>query len=224
MLPSLYQIKTRRIRASAIFCFCMAAVAAAHASSNGLALTPPMGWNDWNTFGCGISDSVVRQVADAMATNGMKAAGYQFVNIDDCWAASRDSNGVVVVNSSKFPNGIKAVADYVHSKGLKLGLYTDHGTNTCSSSNPPGSYGYEYVDAMTYASWGVDYLKNDSCKLPTTDVPLNDYFRMCDGLLKSGRPIVVSICENAAHYEYWSPDLGNLWRTTGDIHNTFSSM
>jgi alpha-galactosidase len=183
-----------------------------------------MGWNDWNTFGCGISDSVVRQTADAMATNGMKAAGYQFVNIDDCWASGRDANGVVVVNSSKFPNGIKALADYVHTKGLKLGLYTDHGTNTCSGSNPPGSFGYEYLDAMTYASWGVDYLKNDSCKLPPGDIPYEDYFRMADGLKQSGRPIVVSICQNAAHYEYWSADLGNLWRTTGDIHDTFANM
>jgi alpha-galactosidase len=196
----------------------------ASALTNGLALTAPMGWNDWNTFGCGISDSIVRQTADTMATNGMKAAGYQFVNIDDCWAAARDANGVVVVNTSKFPNGIKAVADYVHSKGLKLGLYTDHGTNTCSGSNPPGSFGYEYLDAMTYASWGVDYLKNDSCKLPAGDVPQEDYFRMADGLMKSGRAIVNSLCPNTAHYEYWSPDEGNLWRTTGDINSTFSSM
>jgi alpha-galactosidase len=199
-------------------------VTASRALTNGLALAPPMGWNDWNTFGCGISDAVVRQTADAMATNGMKDAGYEFVNIDDCWASGRDSNGVVLVNAGKFPNGIKAVADYVHSKGLKLGLYTDHGTNTCSSSNPPGSYGHEYVDAMTYASWGVDYLKNDSCKLPVGDAPKDDYFRMADGLMKSGRSIVTSLCPNAAHYEYWSPDEGNLWRTTGDIKNTFSSM
>jgi len=202
----------------------LASAFTSHALTNNLALTPPMGWNDWNTFGCGISETVVQQTADAMATNGMKAAGYQFVNVDDCWASGRDSNGVVVVNATKFPSGMKALADYLHSKGLKLGLYTDHGTNTCSSSNPPGSYGYEYVDAMTYAAWGVDYLKNDSCKLPAGDVPQEDYFRMADGLMKSGRAIVNSLCPNSAHYEYWSPDQGNMWRTTGDIHNTFSSM
>src|SRR3954462_6339360 len=192
------------------FLFCGALSIAVLASSvafaltNNLALTPPMGWNDWNTFGCGISETVVEQTADAMVANGLKAAGYLFVNVDDCWTSGRDSNGVVLVNASKFPNGIKAVADYVHSRGLKFGMYTDHGTNTCSSSNPPGSYGYEYIDALTYASWGVDCLKNDSCKIPVNDVPREDYFRMADGLMKSGRAIVNSLCPNSAHYEYWS--------------------
>ena len=201
------------------------APAAAQALTNGLALTPQMGWNDWNSYGCGISENAVTNTAAIMAANGMKAAGYQYVNVDDCWATTaRDSNGVVVVNTSKFPRGLKTVADFVHSKGLKFGLYTDHGTNTCSSSNPVGSYGYEYLDAMTYAQFGADYLKNDSCKLPVTDVPYDDYFRMADGLMKSGRQIFTSLCPNAAHYEYWSPDVGNSWRTTGDIHASFSSM
>jgi alpha-galactosidase len=184
-----------------------------------------MGWNDWNSYGCGVSENAVTNTAAIMAANGMEAAGYQYVNVDDCWATSaRDSNGVVVVNASKFPRGFKAVADFVHSKGLKFGLYTDHGTNTCSGSNPVGSYGYEYLDAMTYAQFGADYLKNDSCKLPVGDVPYDDYFRMADGLMKSGRQIFNSLCPNAAHYEYWSPDVGNSWRTTGDIHASFSSM
>src|ERR1041385_4043430 len=133
------------------------------ALTNGLALTPPMGWNDWNIFHCSINETTVRQIADAMATNGMKAAGYLYVNVDDGWAGARDSNGVITAYSGDFPSGIKALADYVHAKGLKLGVYTDHGTNTCSScvggSKSPGSYGYEYLDALTYASWGVDYLK-----------------------------------------------------------------
>ena len=205
------------------------------ALTNNLALTPQMGWNDWNSYGCGISESAVTNSANTIVADGLKAAGYQFVNIDDGWAATRNAYGVIQAYSipGKFPDGIAWLANYVHAQGLKLGVYTDHGTNTCSSCietslNPvgeqPGSYDYEYVDAFTYASWGVDYLKNDSCNLPANDVPMNDYFRMADGLMKSGQPILDSLCPNAAHYEYWSPDEGNSWRTTGDIRSTFASM
>jgi alpha-galactosidase len=205
------------------------------ALTNNLALTPQMGWNDWNAYGCGISEFIVTNNAGVIAANGMKAAGYQYVNIDDGWAGSRDSNGVIQAYSisSKFPDGIPWLANYVHNMGLKFGLYTDHGTNTCSSCietsiNPvgkdPGSYGYEYIDAFTYAQWGVDYLKNDSCNLPGGDNAMADYFRMADGLMKSGRPIFVSLCENAPHYEYWSPAEGNSWRAVGDISSSFSSM
>jgi alpha-galactosidase len=213
--------------------FAFSAVEPSSALTNNLALTPQMGWNDWNSYHCGISESAVTNTANVIVANGMAAAGYQFVNIDDGWASSRDTNGVIQAYSisTKFPHGIAWLANYVHSTGLKLGIYTDHGTNTCSScitgANPPkqpGSYGYEYVDAMTYGSWGVDYLKNDSCNLPANDVPMNDYFRMADGLMKSGQPILNSLCPNAAHYEYWSPDAGNSWRTTGDISSTFASM
>jgi alpha-galactosidase len=209
------------------------AVSSAQAITNNLALTPAMGWNDWNSYHCGINESAVTNTANVIVANGMAAAGYQFVNIDDGWASSRDSNGVIQAYSisTKFPHGIAWLADYVHSVGLKLGVYTDHGTNTCSSCisgqtppKQPGSYGYEYVDAMTYGSWSVDYLKNDSCNLPANDIPTNDYFRMADGLMKSGHPILSSLCPNAAHYEYWSPDAGNSWRTTGDINSTFASM
>ncbi len=196
--------------------------APAYALTNNLALTPPMGWNDWNAFMCNINETIVEQTADAMATNGLLAAGYQFVNVDDCWAGSRDSNGVLVADATNFPSGIKALADYVHARGLKLGVYTDHGTKTCAGR--PASYGYEYLDAMTFASWGVDYLKNDSCNQPAGDVHLTDYFRMADGLMRSGRPIVVSICQNREHFEYWCPDQGNLWRTMGDIRDAFSSF
>ena len=158
-------------------CFLVALVAAAfalarppgaRALTNGLALVPPMGWNSWNYFGCNVSDAIIRSIADAMATNGMRAAGYRYINIDDCWQVSRDANGVIVADPVRFPNGIKALADYVHSKGLKLGVYSDHGVETCQGR--PGGYGYEYLDANTYASWGVDYLKYDNCNLPPGDV------------------------------------------------------
>src|SRR6516162_4607881 len=213
--------------------FAFFAVNSSYGLTNNLALTPQMGWNDWNSYHCGISEADVTNTANVIAANGMAAACYQFVNIDDGWASSRDSNGVIQAYSisTKFPHGIAWLANYVHSTGLKLGIYTDHGTNTCSSCisgqtppQQPGSFGYEYVDAMTYASWGVDDLKNDSCNLPAGDIPMNDYFRMADGLMKSGQPILNSLCPNAAHYEYWSPDAGNSWRTTTDIGSTFASM
>ncbi|HEU5396648.1 MAG TPA: NPCBM/NEW2 domain-containing protein, partial [Verrucomicrobiae bacterium] len=201
------------------------------ALTNDIALTPQMGWNDWNSYGCGISQAAVTNTAGVIAANGMKAAGYRFINIDDGWASSRDANGVIQAYPTKFPDGIQWLADYVHARGLKLGIYTDHGTNTCSSCisgatppKQPGSFDHEYIDAFTYASWDVDYLKNDSCNLPVGDIPHDDYFRMADGLRQAGQPIFVSLCPNAAHYEYWSPDVGNSWRTTGDIHNTFASM
>jgi alpha-galactosidase len=190
------------------------------ALTNGVALIPPMGWNSWNNFGCNINEGLIRAMADAMATNGMKAAGYQFINMDDCWQGTRDPTGVIVPDPARFPSGIKALADYVHSKGLKLGLYSDHGLQTCGGR--PGGYGYEYLDANTYASWGVDYLKYDNCNLPSGDVPQTDYLHMSDALMRSGRPITFSIC--AWTFDSWDPDLGNLWRTTGDISDSFSSM
>jgi alpha-galactosidase len=192
------------------------------ALTNNLALTPPMGWNDWYTYRCGISESVVGATADTMVANGMKAAGYQFVSIDDCWQVSRDSNGVIVADPTRFPDGMKFLADYVHSDGLKLGLYTARGTQTCQRE--PGSYGCEYLDASTYAGWGVDFLKDDACVVPVGDNAQSDYFRMSDGLMKSGRPMVFSICNPASGYEYWSPNLGNMWRTTGDTSATFTNV
>ncbi|MBU6409375.1 MAG: NPCBM/NEW2 domain-containing protein, partial [Verrucomicrobia bacterium] len=227
-----------RPRCSRLFlllCLTFAVVSNAPALTNNVALTPQMGWNDWNSYHCGINETDVMDTADLIASNGMAAAGYQYVNIDDGWAGTRDSNGVIQAYSitTKFPHGIQWLADYVHSQGLKLGLYTDHGTNTCSrcidtGTNPigkqPGSFGHEYIDAFTYAQWGADYLKNDSCNLPPGDVALNDYSRMADGLMKSGHPVFVSLCENAPHYEYWSPLVGNSWRSVGDIGSSFSSM
>jgi alpha-galactosidase len=188
--------------------------------TNDLALTPPMGWNSWNHFGCNIDESIVRSEADAMATNGMEAAGYQYINIDDCWQTNRDANGVIVADPTRFPDGIKALADYVHCKGLKLGIYSDHGTATCQGK--PGSFGYEYLDALTYAAWGVDYLKYDNCNVPAGDNTNVDDAKMANALMESGRPIVFSLCDWT--FLSWMPDDGNLWRTTGDIQDTFSSL
>jgi alpha-galactosidase len=189
---------------------------------NGLALTPPMGWNSWNHFGCNVSSSLIRGVADAMAANGMKDAGYQYVVIDDCWQVGRDARGIIVADSVRFPGGIKPLADYVHSKGLKFGIYTDAGRRTCEGRE--GSYGHEEEDARTYAAWGVDYVKIDWCNAEGLDAP-TQYAKLRDALARSGRPIVFSICEWGLNRPWeWAPATGNLWRTTGDISDRWDSM
>ncbi|WP_084713795.1 NEW3 domain-containing protein [Streptacidiphilus rugosus] len=193
------------------------------ALDNGLALTPPMGWNDWNAFGCDVSEKLVEQTADKIVASGLKDAGYTYVNIDDCWLThSRDANGALVPDPVKFPDGIKGVADYVHAKGLKLGIYESAGTLTCAGY--PGSLGHEQQDAASFASWGVDYLKYDNCY--NQGVPsLQRYTAMRDALAATGRPIVYSLCnwgnENVAS---WGSGVGNLWRTTGDIDPSFGDM
>jgi alpha-galactosidase len=185
------------------------------------AATPPMGWNSWNKFGGSITDTLVRGIADAMVSSGMQAAGYQFINIDDMWqAASRDASGNIVPDSSKFPNGMKALADYVHGKGLKLGLYSDRGTKTCAGR--PGSYSYETKDAQTYASWGADYLKYDNCSPAAGSNMQTDYTNMSNALKASGRPIVFSLC--AWWFYTWETPIGQLWRTTTDIKDTWASF
>lgn len=126
-----------------------------------LALTPPMGWNSWNTFACNVDEALIRETADAIVASGMKDAGYQYIVIDDCWHGKRDSLGFIHPNPERFPSGMKALADYVHSKGLKFGIYSCAGNQTCGGY--PGSRGHEYQDAITYAQWGVDYLKYDWC-------------------------------------------------------------
>ena len=195
----------------------------AYAVNNGLAVTPPMGWNDWNKYGCSISDSLIRRQADAMVSSGMKAAGYQYINIDDCWLSkSRDGNGNVVPDPSKFPNGMKALADYVHSQGLKLGIYTDAGTATCAGF--PGMYGHEQQDANTYASWGIDYIKVDWCNSSGIDAQ-TQYTKIGNALKSTGRAITFSLCDwGQSNVWTWGPSVGNLWRTTGDITDTWSSM
>jgi alpha-galactosidase len=188
----------------------------------GLALTPPMGWNSWNHFGCNVSDSLIRGTADAMVTSGMRDVGYKYVVIDDCWQVSRDSKATIVADSVRFPHGIKALADYVHSKGLKFGIYTDAGTKTCQGR--PGSYGYEDQDARTYASWGVDYVKEDWCNAGGLKAQVR-YPIFRKALDKTGRPIVLSICEWGSNQPWdWAPGVGNLWRTTDDIEDKWVSM
>jgi alpha-galactosidase len=192
-------------------------LALAQSSTNvdALAATPPMGWNSWNKFQCNVDENLIRQTADAMVSSGMKDAGYQYVVIDDCWQVSRDKAGNILADPQRFPSGIKALADYVHSKGLKFGIYSDTGTKTCAGH--PGSRGHEYQDALQYAAWGVDYLKYDWCNVGTQDGP-SSYQTMREALDSSGRPIVFSICEWGRNKPWlWAHGIGNLWRTTGDI-------
>ena len=186
---------------------------------NGLALTPPMGWNSWNKFACNITEDTVRKTADAMVSSGMRDAGYQYVVIDDCWHGERDVNGFIEADPEKFPSGIKALADYIHSKGLKFGIYSDAGRMTCGKR--PGSQGHEYQDAIQYARWGVDYLKYDWCFTGDRNAK-EAYALMADALRSTGRDIVLSICEwgTAKPWE-WAKNIGNLWRTTGDIWDSF---
>lgn len=213
----------------------------------GLALTPPMGWNSWNTFRCdGLNEQLVKEMADIMSTNGMKEAGYEYVNLDDCWQIGRHPDGRIMIDSVRFPSGIKALADYVHSKGLKLGIYSDAGLLTCAKK--PGSFSHEEIDAQTYAEWGVDYLKYDFCNLPMTlDQDPDDketapvirtamkgppnytaqqiYLPMADALGKADRDIVFSICNWGVQEPWkWAGDISHLWRTTPDIRPYFKGF
>jgi len=188
---------------------------------NGLALTPPMGWNSWNKFACNVNERIVRDTADAMVGSGMRDAGYQYVVIDDCWQGPRDDRGFITADSRRFPSGIKALADYVHARRLKFGIYSDAGRLTCGGR--PGSQGHEYGDALTYASWGVDYLKYDWCNTGDRNAQ-EAYAVMADALRVSGRPIVFSMCEwGTAKPWLWARNVGNLWRTTGDIWDSFAT-
>ncbi|HEY1794356.1 MAG TPA: glycoside hydrolase family 27 protein [Opitutaceae bacterium] len=182
----------------------------------GLALTPPMGWNTWNTFACDCNEVLVRQTADIMAANGMRDAGYVYIVIDDCWAKKeRDENGLLVPDPVKFPSGMKALGDYLHSKGFKFGMYGCAGKTTCGGY--PGGRGHEFADARQYASWGVDYFKYDWCDHGTANGP-ETYRIMSDALKAAGRPIVFSLCEWGQNEPWlWAENVGHLWRTTGDI-------
>jgi alpha-galactosidase len=187
-----------------------------------LAATPPMGWNSWNKFACNLNENLIKSVADSIATNGMKEAGYEYVVIDDCWQIKRDENGNIVADPQRFPSGIQALADYVHSKGLKFGLYSDAGSKTCAGR--PGSQGHEFQDALQYARWGADYLKYDWCNTATRNAQ-EAYQTMSTALLSTGRPMVFSLCEwGTAKPWLWAKGIGNLWRTTGDISDKWSSM
>lgn len=206
------------------------------AQGRAMARTPPMGWNSWNHFGCHVTDAIIREQAKAMATNGMKAAGYIYVNIDDCWQGKRDAGGVIRPNAN-FPD-MTSLADYVHSLGLKLGIYSSPGPKTCGGYE--GSYGHEQQDANTYAGWGVDYLKYDLCSYmdimklhdthqdPQKAVAMmkKAYSKMHQALVNTHRPIVYSLCEYGVGSVWeWGPEVGgNLWRTTGDISDSYRSM
>jgi alpha-galactosidase len=197
-----------------LFALCFTDV---YAHDNGLAKTPPMGWNSWNKFACNVSEKLIKEMADAMVTSGMRDAGYIYLVIDDCWQIDRDAQGNILPDPQRFPSGMKALADYVHSKGLKFGLYSDAGTLTCQKR--PGSRGYEFQDARQYAAWDVDYLKYDWCSTGTQNAAAS-YSIMRDALAKAGRPIVFSICEWGTSKPWlWAGSVGNLWRTTGDIQD-----
>jgi alpha-galactosidase len=192
----------------------------------GMAPLPPMGWNSWNKFQCNINEDFIKRTADAMVSTGMRDAGYQYINIDDCWSienATRDMNGALQPDPARFPNGIKPIADYVHNLQLKLGIYGDRGSETCG--HRAGSGGFEMTDAATFAAWGVDYLKYDNCPDPgpnpgPTIQP--EYQAMRTALDNVDRPIVFSIC--AWSFYEWANTMGNLQRTTGDIRNEWASI
>lgn len=188
-----------------------------------LAATPPMGWNSWNHFAERVDQKAVEAAADAMVSSGMRDAGYVYINIDDTWEGKRDAQGFIHTNE-KFPD-MKALADYVHSKGLKLGIYSSPGSKTCAGYE--GSVGHEEQDAQTYAKWGIDYLKYDWCmNTGTRQGMVAAYTKMHDALKKTGRPIVLSLCEYGWNKVWeWGPSVGgNLWRTTGDITDEYRVM
>jgi alpha-galactosidase len=213
----------RTLTCFTLLCFVLGAAlftpASARGLDNGVARTPPMGWNSWNKFACkDVSETVVRAQADAMVSSGMKAAGYQYIVIDDCWQVGRDASGNILADPQKYPSAIKALADYVHSKGLKFGIYTDAGTKTCAGR--PGSMGHEYQDARQYANWGVDYLKEDWCNTLPGQSSEASYTLMRDALAATSRPIVFSLCEWGSTKPWlWAGPIGNMWRATGDIQD-----
>ncbi|MFL6127036.1 NPCBM/NEW2 domain-containing protein [Actinophytocola sp.] len=200
----------------------------AAALENGLASTPAMGFNNWNATNCRaeFNEQMVRQIADIFVSRGLRDAGYTYVNIDDCWALpNRDGAGNLVPDPARFPNGIKAVADYVHGKGLKFGIYTSAGTRTCNELGFPGAIGHERQDANLFASWGVDYLKYDNCGDHLGQSAQQRYTAMRDALLATGRPILFSICEWGSNAPWdWAQPVGNSWRTTDDIADNWNSM
>lgn len=186
-----------------------------------LADTPQMGWSTWNKFQGNISEDIIKSIADAMVETGLRDAGYTYINIDDCWHGQRDADGFIQCDPKKFPNGMKALADYVHAKGLKLGIYSDCGTGTCAGL--PGSLGHEYQDALQYARWEIDYLKEDWCN--TTNINAKGAYQlMSDALREAGRPIFMSMCEWGGHKPWeWAQEIGHSWRIGPDIWCNFDS-
>lgn len=186
------------------------------------AQTPPMGWNSWNKFGCNVSEKLIMDMADKMVETGMKDAGYEYVVIDDCWQVDRDSLGFIQADSDRFPHGMKYLADYIHSKGLKFGLYSCAGSYTCQGR--PGSRGHQFQDALMYAKWGVDFLKYDWCSDEGQNAQAA-YATMSDAIKESGRPIILSICEWGEHEPWkWGKGIGHLWRVTADIRDCYQCL
>lgn len=193
-----------------------------HSLDNGLGLTPPMGWNSWNKFACSIDEDLIKQITESLISTGLAAKGYNYVNLDDCWQISRDSKNNIQEDLTKFPSGMRGLADFLHSKGLRFGVYSDAGFYTCQKR--PGSLGMEVQDAVSYANWHVDYLKYDNCyndgKSPKVRYP-----PMSAALNKTGRPIFFSMCEwGDENPAAWAANVGNSWRTTGDISDNWSSF
>jgi len=200
----------------------LAAQITVYAQSPDVAKTPPMGWNSWNAFDLNINSKIVMLVADSMVSKGLAAAGYQYVVIDDGWQIDRDKNGKIIADSSRFPEGIKYLADYIHSKGLKFGIYTCCGTKTCGGR--PGSYSYESIDAKTYAEWGVDFIKEDWCNTDGLDTRIQ-YKIMSDAIKATGRPMILSLCEWGISSPWeWGKGIGAMWRTTSDIQDCFDCV
>jgi alpha-galactosidase len=184
-----------------------------------LALTPPMGWNSWNKFGCNVNEQMLRDMADAMVSTGMRDAGYTYLVVDDCWHGERDSLGFIQPDPKHFPSGMKVLIDYIHSRGLKFGIYSCAGYKTCAGR--PAGRGHEFQDALMYAAWGVDYLKYDWCFAEELNA-VGAYTTMRDALYAAGRPIVFSLCEWGTNKPWlWAANVGHLWRTTGDIAPVF---
>jgi alpha-galactosidase len=216
-------VKRRLQRIVLQFSIILVAILAASAQDSKPAPTPPMGWNSWNHFAEKIDARTVRAQADAMVASGMKDAGYVYINIDDTWEDKRDEKGFIHANE-KFPD-MKALADYVHGKGLKLGIYSSPAAKTCAGFE--GSHGHAEQDAQTYASWGIDYLKYDWCQpTGTLDEMKAAYTKMHEALKKTGRPIVLSLCQYGWNnvWEWGDSVGGNLWRTTGDISDDYDTM
>lgn len=193
------------------------------ALDNGLGLTPQMGWNSWNHYHCSINQTLIQQSADALVSSGLAKAGYNYVNLDDCWEASeRNADGELYGDPTAFPDGMKALGDYIHNAGLLYGVYSSAGTATCQGR--PASLGYETVDAQSFADWGVDYLKYDNCNNEGIP-PTQRYPVMRDALNATGRKIFYSICEwGREEPALWGPETGNSWRTTGDIEDAWISV
>lgn len=212
-------MKHLNVNIAILLAACLMSLASFAQQFEELAPTPPMGWNSWNKFGCNVSEKLIMEMADALVRTGMRDAGYEYIVIDDCWQVGRDSLGNIIPDPERFPSGMKALGDYIHAKGLKFGIYSCAGSMTCQAR--PGSRGYQFQDARTYASWGVDYLKYDWC-YDEGQKAQAAYKTMSDAIKACGRSIVFSICEWGESKPWeWGEGIGHLWRTTADIRDCY---